>query len=68
MKTNEMKVASAPSTEKLAVLINKFYYSTSYVINPETLEISNKFGIFTKGKVIKKGKRFYYYANRILHV
>ena len=43
MKTPQqttLKVCSAPTIERLERLINQFFYSTSYKVNPDTLELT----------------------------
>lgn len=58
MTTALIKIASAPTIESLTKLINEYYYSTTYRI--EEGKVYNSKGLFEKGVVTKKGKRFIY--------
>jgi hypothetical protein len=58
-----MKIASAPTIERLTKLINEFYYSTTYSIT-EDLKIFNSKGKFEAGKVEKKANKYIYSTNQ----
>jgi len=55
MKT---KYATSPTIEGITKLINQFYFSTTFKVNPVTFEISNKNGVITSGVKVefKKGR------------
>lgn len=51
-----MKIASSPTLEGLEALLNKYYYSTSYKIDPNLI-VSNSKGIFINIIItFKKGR------------
>ena len=57
------KYATAGSIAGIEKMINRFYYSTSYKVDPDTLLISGKNGILNNGtKVEFKKKRYIYGA------
>jgi len=55
MKT---KYATSSTIEGITKLINQFYFSTTYKVDPFTFEISNKNGVVTPGVKVefKKGR------------
>ena len=59
MKT---KYATAGSIEGIEKLINKFYYSTSYKVDPDTLQISGKNGILNNGVKVEFKKNRYIFG------
>lgn len=58
MTTALIKIVSAPTIERLEKLINQYHYSTTFVIKEG--KVYNSKGLFEKGVVSKKGKRFIY--------
>ena len=59
MKT---KLATSTTLAGIEKLINQFYYSTTYKVDPVTLEISNSKGINNSVKVeFKKGEYVFGY-------
>lgn len=52
-------LASAQTLEKITTLINQFWYSTSYTIDPETLQIQHPTRTPPAGfQITKQGSRF----------
>ena len=59
---NLTKLAISGSKEGIERLINEYFCSTTYSVNLETGEIISSIkGVLTHHKVIKKGKRIYFY-------
>lgn len=56
------KYATAGSIEGIEKLINKFYYSTSYKVDPDTLQISGKNGILNNGVKVEFKKNRYIFG------
>ena len=52
------KLATASTLEGIEKLINRYFYSTSCKVNPETFEITNSKGKISNVKVEKKKGRF----------
>ena len=51
-------IASSPSVERLQKLLNEYFFSKSYVIDPDTLKVSNSVGECPNITVVEKNKRF----------
>jgi hypothetical protein len=58
MNNTQKPIASSPSVEGLQKLLNEYFFSTSYVIDPDTLKVSNSVGECPHITVIQKNKRF----------
>ena len=58
--TSKGLLASAGTVEGVEKLINGYFYSTAWRVNPETLEVWNeKLGKTLDGfRVVKKGRRY----------
>ena len=53
-----MKLATAPTLTGIEGMINKYFYSTTFKINPETLELTNSKGMVNYFTVEKKKGKF----------
>lgn len=53
-----MLIASSNTIEGLTTLINSYWYSTKYSVDPETLQIIHPEKEITGFRVEKKGKRY----------
>ncbi len=53
-------IASAATVEGIAKLVNRFYFSSSYVVRPNTLTIyDSRTGKIPNGvRVVRQGKRY----------
>ena len=51
-------LATAPTVAGITEMINKFYYSTQYMVNPETLAIEHPSKIPGGVQVVKRGNRY----------
>lgn len=60
---NKIKIASSSTLQKLEILINEFYFSSSYYI--KDMKIYNNKGLFEKGEVVREGNKFVYYAKNL---
>lgn len=54
----EGKIASSGTIEGLEKLLNQYFYSTTFKVNSESLEVSNKNGVLPHLKVIYKKGRY----------
>jgi len=53
------KYATSGTIEGIERMINQFYYSTTFKVDPVTFEISNKNGVISSGVMVEyKKKRF----------
>jgi hypothetical protein len=50
--------ASSASKAGITILINRFYYSTSFTVDFETGEVTNSKGLVSGVKVIRKKNRY----------
>ncbi len=53
------KIASSPTIEGLAKLINVYFYSTTYKI--EDMKLYNSKGLFKSGEIKKEKGKFNFY-------
>ena len=58
-----MKLATSPTLKGIEELINKYFYSTSFKVDPKTFEITNSKGPVNSFIVEKKKGRFIFSNN-----
>lgn len=51
-------ICTASTIERLQRLINQYFYSTTYVVDPENLKIYNSKGEYTEGEILKTKTRY----------
>lgn len=57
MKPQGKLIVSSPTVEGVQKLLNEYFYSTTYRIDPETLKVSNSMGDAPRFTVTVKKKR-----------
>ena len=55
------KICTAPTIERIERLINQFFYSTSYKVNPDTLELTSSKGVNQNYLVKNEKNKFIMY-------